>query len=370
MTGVGEWEIFSVPLHEFFRKSMTGNMDIGPSGLADASGRELYEHYRFKAEAGQAPQRVDRFVMARVDNLSRTRLQQAARQGGVRVNGNAVRSNYRVKPADEVSVWLDTPAGALAVTPQELPLGIVYEDEAVMVVDKPAGMVVHPATGNHDGTLLNALAWHFRDDPDFDVADPRLGLVHRIDKDSSGLLVIAKTLQAKTHLTEQFFYKTTRRRYVAVAWGRVPGPAGTITGNIAHDPHDPLRMAVTDVEDEGKHAVTHYRVLEAFAYATVVECVLETGRQHQIRVHFQHQGHPLFGDSRYGGDRVLRGRDTAAYREFARRCLEACPRQALHAHTLGFVHPVTGREMDFESPLPADMQALIGLWRGFSDVEC
>lgn len=335
--------------------------------ITDPAGRRLYVHFSFEAEAGQGLQRVDQFLVARVAELSRTRLRRDADAGFVLANGLPVRASYRVKPGDMVALALDQPPAPPGVPPQPIPLDIVYEDDTLLVVNKPPGMVVHPATGNRDGTLLNALAWHLKDTPGYDPDDPRLGLVHRIDRDSSGLLVIAKTLQAKTCLTDQFFNKTTSRTYQAVVWGRMPQVSGTITGNIGHDPRNPLRMAVSADPGQGKHAVTHYRVLEDYCYASLVECRLETGRQHQIRAHFQHAGHPLMGDALYGGDRALRGVDTPGYRRFAARCLAACPRQALHARTLGFAHPATGEPVRFTSPLPPDMQALVDLWRRFRD---
>lgn len=239
----------------------------------------------------------------------------------------------------------------------------------MLVVNKPAGLVVHPGHGNYHGTLVNALAWHFKDNPDYDVSDPRMGLVHRIDKDTSGLLVIAKTPEAKTHLGLQFFNKTTKRRYVAVVWGELPDNKGTITGNIARNPKDKLQMAVFDDPDIGKHAVTHYNVLESFGYVSVVQCILETGRTHQIRVHMRHIGHPLFNDARYGGDIILKGTTFAKYRQFVENCFSICPRQALHAKTLGFVHPRTGIQMDFDSEIPADMQTLINKWRAYRNTE-
>ena len=250
------------------------------------------------------------------------------------------------------------------VIAEDIPLDIVYEDDTVLVVNKPAGLVVHPGHGNYTGTLVNALAWHFRNNPDYDVNDPRMGLVHRIDKDTSGLLVVAKTPDAKTHLGRQFFNKTTKREYVAVVWG-IPEPEkGTITGNIARNPKDRLQMAVFPPDSEiGKHAVTHYEVIERLNYVSVVKCVLETGRTHQIRVHMMHTGHPLLNDARYGGDEILRGTTSAKYRQFVHNCFDVCPRQALHARTLGFVHPVTGEEMFFSTPIPPDMAAMIDRWR-------
>lgn len=333
---------------------------------ADDSSGELYEHFRFVADKGQQLLRVDKFLVARLEKSSRNRVQQAAEAGCILVNGKAVKSNYRVKPLDIVQVVMDRPRYELEIIPENIPLDIVYEDDALLVVNKPAGLVVHPGHGNYSGTLVNALAWHFRDNPDYDVSDPRLGLVHRIDKDTSGLLVVAKTPDAKTHLGKQFFNKTTKREYNALVWG-VPSPTtGRIEGNIGRNPKDRLQMAVLPSDDPtGKHAVTHYEVLADFTHVALVKCVLETGRTHQIRVHMRHIGHPLFSDARYGGDEILRGERTGSYRKFVENCFDICPRQALHARTLGFVHPETGKEMFFSAPIPADMTALIEKWRGY-----
>lgn len=329
---------------------------------------ELYEHFRFVADKGQELLRVDKFLVQRLQKSSRNRVQQAADAGCILVNGNPVKSNYRVKPLDVVSVVMDRPRYELEIVPENIPFDIVYEDEALLVVNKPAGLVVHPGHGNYSGTLVNALAWHFRDNLDYDADDPRMGLVHRIDKDTSGLLVVAKTPDAKTNLGKQFFNKTTRREYVAVVWG-IPDPKnGTVIGNIGRNPKDRLQMAVFPPEsNEGKPAVTHYSVVEAFGYASVVKCRLETGRTHQIRVHMRHIGHPLLNDSRYGGDQILRGERTAKYSQFVSNCFSVCPRQALHARTLGFRHPVTGEEMFFECPVPPDMTAMIEKWRSYSN---
>lgn len=335
-----------------------------PSFITD-DGREMYEHFRFTADKGQVMLRVDKFLVDRMQKTSRNRIQQAADAGCVIVNGKPVKSSYKVKPGDVVSIVMDRPRYELEIIPEDIPLKIVYEDDDLLVVDKPAGLVVHPGHGNYSGTLVNALAWHFKDNPDYDVSDPRLGLVHRIDKDTSGLLVVAKTPEAKTHLGNQFFHKTTRREYVAVVWGDFPEKNGTITGNIARNPRNKLQMAVMEDPNVGKHAVTHYSVIESFGYVTVVKCVLETGRTHQIRVHMLHKGHPLFNDSRYGGDKILKGTTFAKYRQFVENCFQICPRQALHARTLGFVHPRTGKEMDFESPIPSDMTQLIEKWRDY-----
>lgn len=326
--------------------------------------RELYEHFRFVADKGQALLRVDKFLTERLQNSSRNRVQQAADAGCILVNGRPVKSNYRVKPLDVVTVVMDRPRYENEVLPEPIPLDIVYEDDTVLVVNKPAGLVVHPGHGNYNGTLVNGLAYHFKDNPDYDVNDPRMGLVHRIDKDTSGLLVVAKTPDAKTNLGKQFFNKTTKREYLALVWG-CPSPSpGTIVGNIDRDPRDRLRMAVFDPDSGiGKHAVTHYEVLEPLGPVSLVKCVLETGRTHQIRAHMKHIGHPLFDDARYGGDQILRGVNSGAYRKFVANCFEVCPRQALHARTLGFVHPVTHREMFFTSELPDDFKALLDRWR-------
>ncbi|MDE6207919.1 MAG: RluA family pseudouridine synthase [Muribaculaceae bacterium] len=335
--------------------------------IVDINGNELYEHFRFVADKGQELLRVDKFLVARLQKSSRNRVQQAAEAGCILVNGKAVKSNYRVKPCDVVQVVMDRPRYEFEVVAQDIPLDIVYEDRYVLVVNKPAGLVVHPGHGNWDGTLVNALAWHFRDTPDYDVNDPRLGLVHRIDKDTSGLLVIAKTPDAKTDLGRQFFNKTTRREYVALVWGVPDPPEGTVATNIGRSPKDRLQMTTFPLDGpEGKRAVTHYSVIEPLAHTALVRCVLETGRTHQIRVHMKHLGHPLFADARYGGDKVLRGVQSSSYQAFVTNCFKLCPRQALHARTLGFRHPHTGEEMFFTAPIPDDMQALIDRWRTYS----
>ncbi|MDE5636279.1 MAG: RluA family pseudouridine synthase, partial [Muribaculaceae bacterium] len=329
------------------------NEDLVADDITAADdGRELYEHYRIVADKGQELLRIDKFLVAHLPNVSRNRIQQAAEAGCILVGGRPVRSNYRVKPADIVSVVMDRPRYENEIIPEDIPLDIVYEDDTLLVVNKPAGLVVHPGHGNYTGTLVNALAWHMKDNPDYDVSDPRMGLVHRIDKDTSGLLVVAKTPDAKTHLGRQFFNKTTKREYVAVVWG-IPEPeAGRIEGNIGRSLRDRLQMAVFPDGDQGKHAVTHYQVIERLGYVSVVKCVLETGRTHQIRVHMKHIGHPLFNDARYGGDQILRGTTSSHYRQFVNNCFDTCPRQALHARTLGFVHPATGQEMFFNSEIP------------------
>lgn len=337
-------------------------------GMIDsADGRELYEHFRFTADKGQELLRVDKFLVLRMQHASRSRIQQAAEADCILVNGRPVKSNYRVKPLDVVQIVMDRPRYENEVIAEDIPLDIVYEDDTVLVVNKPAGLVVHPGHGNYSGTLVNALAWHFKDNPDYDVSDPRLGLVHRIDKDTSGLLVVAKTPEAKTHLGAQFFAKTTKREYNALVWGIPKEPSGTIESLIGRNPKDRLQMAVLPPDDpNGKHAVTHYEVLEPLNHVALVRCVLETGRTHQIRVHMRHIGHPLFNDARYGGDKILRGVPSGTYRRFIEGCFDACPRQALHARTLGFIHPKTGEEMFFSAPLPADFEALLARWRSLN----
>ncbi len=348
------------------KDSLGTEEDFRAIGLEEDEHAELYEHFRVVADRGQQLLRVDKFLLDHLPDTSRNRLQTAARAGFVHVNGQPVKSNYRVKPADVVTLLLDRPRYENKIEAEDIPLDIVYEDEELIVLNKPAGLVVHPGCGNYTGTLVNAIAWHLRDDPGYDPNDPGVGLVHRIDKDTSGLLVVAKTPEAKTKLGVQFFNKTTRRRYNALVWGNFTEDEGRIEGNIARNPRDRMQMAVFPPgSDVGKHAVTHYRVLERFGYVTLVECILETGRTHQIRAHMKHIGHPLFNDERYGGDQILRGQQTGNYSAFIRNCYALCPRQALHAETLGFEHPATCRQMDFSAPLPVDMTRLLEKWRIF-----
>ncbi len=337
------------------------------AGEGEPTADGLYEHFRFVADRGQSPMRVDKFLVDRIVGASRNRIQNAADAGYILVNGKSVKSNYKVKPCEVVTLMMDRPRHVLEILPEDIPLDIVYEDEDVLVVNKPAGLVVHPGCGNYHGTLVNALAWHFKDDPAIagTMDDPRMGLVHRIDKETSGLLVVAKNETARTHLALQFFRKTTKRMYTAVVWGHVEADEGRIEGNIGRNPKDRLQMTVFPDGDQGKTAVTHYRVIERLGYVTVVQCRLETGRTHQIRVHMKWIGHTLFNDSRYGGNEVLKGTTFAQYTRFVQNCFAICPRQALHAQTLGFRHPRTGEELFFEAPLPDDMVALIEKWRGY-----
>ena len=324
----------------------------------------LYEHFRLVVDAGQAPLRIDKYILEHQQHTTRNRIQKAADAGFIHVNDRPVKSNYKVRPGDVITLMLDRPRHDNSIEPEDIPLDIVYEDDELMVVNKKAGMVVHPGAGNFHGTLINAVAWHLKDNPKFDPNDPEVGLVHRIDKDTSGLLVIAKTPDAKSKLGLQFLNKTTHRSYLALVWCNFTEDSGRIEGNIARDPKDRLRMTVFPPDSEiGKPAVTHYKVVERFGYVTLIECILETGRTHQIRAHMKHIGHPLFFDERYGGDEILRGQRSSTYKAFVQNCFKLCPRQVLHAQTLGFVHPKTGKQMDFTSPLPDDMKAVIEKWR-------
>lgn len=335
----------------------------------DDAASPMYEHFRFTADKGQTLLRVDKFLVDRIMGATRNRIQLAAEAGTILVNGKPVKSNYRVKPLDVVSIVMDRPKREIEIIPENIPLNIVYEDDELMVINKPAGLVVHPGHGNYTGTLVNALAYYLKDDPAYDPSDPRLGLVHRIDKDTSGLLVVAKRPEAKSHLSLQFFHKTTQRRYQALVWGIVADDEGRIEGNIGRNPRDRMQMTVFPEGDQGKTAVTHYRVLERLGYVTLVECRLETGRTHQIRAHMKYIGHPLFNDERYGGHEILKGTTFAKYKQFVQNCFALCPRQALHAKTLGFVHPQTGQEMFFDSDIPADMQGLIERWRVYANTK-
>lgn len=328
----------------------------------------FYEHFRCIADPKQGPIRVDKFLVDRMPGTSRNRIQQAAEAGFVFINGKPVRSNTRIKPHDIVTLQLRRPRRELEIVAEDIPLDIVYEDEYLLVVNKPAGMVVHPGFGNYSGTLVNALAYYLKDDPLYDPEDSSVGLVHRIDKDTSGLLVVAKRPEVKAHLSRQFFHKTTHRSYRALVWGRMDQQEGTVVGNIARDERDRLLMAVYP-EDSGigKHAVTHYKVLEELGYVSWIECRLETGRTHQIRVHMKHIGHTLFADERYGGDKILWGNHFSKYKQFVDNCFAICPRQALHAKTLGFVHPITREEMRFDSEIPSDLSELLERWRTYAE---
>lgn len=341
---------------------MNSKEEIDDTGGSD----DLYEHYRFKADKGQGALRVDKYLMNLIEKATRNKIQKAAEAGNIHVNGVAVKSSYKVKGNDVVTVLFEHPPYEFLLVPENLPIDIVYEDDAVLVVNKAAGMVVHPGHGNYSGTLINALTYHFENLPN--NSSNRPGLVHRIDKDTSGLLVIAKTEEAMTHLAKQFFDKSTEREYVALVWGNVEDDEGTIEGNIGRHPKNRLQNTVYENDDEerGKPAVTHYKVLERLGYVTLVSCRLETGRTHQIRVHMKHIGHTLFNDERYGGEKILKGTTFTKYKQFVDNCFKVLPRQALHARTLGFVHPVSGEFMRFESSIPEDMQACLEKWRHYS----
>jgi 23S rRNA pseudouridine1911/1915/1917 synthase len=325
---------------------------------------ELFEHFRFDVPKGQLLLRIDKFLMNLIPNATRNKIQNAASAGDIYVNDVPVKSNYRVKPLDVVRIMLSHPPFENRVDPENIPLNIVYEDSTLLLINKPADFVVHPGHGNYTGTLVNALAYHFENLPM--NSSERPGLVHRIDKDTTGLLVIAKTEAAMTHLAKQFEAKTTEREYIALVWGTVKEDEGTIEGNIARHVKDRMQMAVFEDPNIGKPAVTHYKVLERFGYVTLVSCILETGRTHQIRVHMKHLGHPLFNDARYGGDLILKGTTFTKYKQFIDNCFKILPRQALHAKTLGFVHPTTGEMMRFDTELPQDMQDCIEKWRNYS----
>ena len=333
--------------------------------IEESEDSALFEHYHIVVDPGQTLLRIDKFLSNRLMNATRSRLQAAADEGKVLVNKIPVKSSYKVKPGDEISIVMDYPRRELKIIPENIPLNIVYEDDSLIVINKPAGLVVHPGHGNYSGTLVNALAYHFKELPLFNSDDPRPGLIHRIDKNTSGLLVIAKTTEAKVSLSLQFFEKTTKRRYVALVWGDLEKNEGTITGNIGRSLKNRQVFTVFPEGEHGKHAVTHYKVIERLGYVNLVECRLETGRTHQIRVHMKHIGHPLFNDDNYGGDQILRGTTFTKYKQFVANCFQMIPRQALHAQMLGFVHPATGEEMIFESELPDDLANVIVKWRNY-----
>jgi 23S rRNA pseudouridine1911/1915/1917 synthase len=327
---------------------------------------ELFEHFRFEADKGQSLLRVDKYLQNKLEGTSRSRIQSAADAGNILVNNIPVKSSYKVKPDDVVSVVLPHPPRKLELIPEDIPLNIIFEDDQLIVLNKEAGMVVHPGYGNYTGTLVNALMHHLKDNPLFQSGEERPGLVHRIDKNTSGLLVVAKTETAMSNLAMQFFRKTTKRRYNALVWGEPPGEEGTITGHIGRNPKDRKKMMVFPNGEQGKDAVTHYRIMERLGYVTLMECNLETGRTHQIRVHFEYIKHPLFNDNEYGGDKILRGTTFTKYKQFVTNCFNILPRQALHARSLGFIHPKTKKEMHFETDLPEDMTTVIEKWRKYT----
>ncbi len=338
-----------------------------PEEAVEDEEQGMFEHFRLNVDPGQTPMRVDKFMATHLEDTSRHRVQCAIKEGYVRVGDKVAKANLIVRPGDVIRFMMPYRRRGTEILPEDIPLDIVYEDDDLLVVNKPAGMVVHPGHGNYNGTLINALAFHLGISQGPDAVDERMGiLVHRIDKDTSGLLVVAKNDETQMDLARQFFEHSIERLYVAVVWGNIQEDEGTIDGAIGRDPNDRLRFKVYPEDDErAKHAVTHYKVLERFGYVTVVQCRLETGRTHQIRVHMSHIGHPLFNDARYGGSEIRKGTIYAKYRQFIENCFELCPRQALHAKTLGFIHPKSGEMIRFDSRLPDDMTALIEKWRGY-----
>lgn len=333
--------------------------------MEPADNNELFEHFRFTSDPGQTTLRVDKFLLNKLENTSRSRIQSAAAAGNILSNGSPVKSNYRVKPGDLVTIVLPHPPRKIELIPEDIPLDIVYEDEDLLVVNKDAGLVVHPGYGNYSGTLVNALMYHLKDNPIFNSGEERPGLVHRIDKNTSGLLVVAKNELALNKLASQFFHKTSKRTYNALVWGDMKEEEGTVRGHIGRNPKERKQMYVFPDGEQGKEAVTHYRVLERLGYVNLVECRLETGRTHQIRVHFQYLSHPLFNDPEYGGDRILRGTTFTKYKQFVQNCFDLLPGQALHARTLGFVHPTSDEEMLFDAPPPEGFSAVLQKWRTY-----
>jgi len=338
------------------------NLPVDPDLESDDQQDEMFEHFGITVDKGQGMIRIDKFLTEKIEGASRSRVQAAADAGNILVNDVPVKSSYKVKPLDRISLVMPYPKRKLEILPENIPLDIVYEDDDLLIVNKEAGMVVHPGFGNYTGTLVNALTWHLKDLPLFQEGDLRAGLVHRIDKNTSGLLVIAKNEKSHAKLAKQFFDHTIKRVYNALVWGNLAEEEGTIEGHIGRSVRDRLQMCVFPEGDQGKHAVTHYKVLKRLGYVNLVECRLETGRTHQIRVHMAYIGHHLFNDERYGGDRILKGTSFSKYKQFVENCFKIMPRQGLHAKSLGFVHPTTGKEMYFESELPADMQEVIQKW--------
>ena len=333
----------------------------------EETGEELFERQVIKTDKGQEPYRIDKFLMNRIEGATRNKIQQALEAGLITVNGKAVKANHKVKAFEEIIIYSAEHPDTTDVVPEPMDINIVYEDEAIMVIDKPAGLVVHPGSGNYTGTLLNGVAWYLKQqNPGLDeTALPRYGLVHRIDKNTSGLLLMAKTSPAAAHLAKQFFEHTIQRKYIALVWGDFEKDEGTIVAHVGRNQRFRKLFEAYPEGEYGKEAITHYHVLERFNYVTLVECVLETGRTHQIRVHMKYIGHTLFGDSTYGGDKILKGTVYSKYKQFVDNCFEICPRHALHAHTLGFVHPATQKDMFFISPLAADMEQVIEKWRNY-----
>ena len=345
----------------------TGMQPPGEEGVDGPDEQELFEHHRIVADPGQGPMRMDKFLFDHIAGASRSRLAAAARNGNVLVNGKAEKPSYKVKPHDVVTLMLPHPVREVELLPEDIPLEVLYEDEHILLINKQPGLVVHPGHGNWTGTLVNGLLFHFGKLPSSPGQPlPRPGLVHRLDKDTSGVMVIGKTDDALAHLARQFFDRSNDRRYRALVWGDLDGEEGTVEGNLGRSPKDRTVMQVFEDPELGKTAITHWKVIERFTYVTLVECKLETGRTHQIRAHMKHIGHPLFNDAQYGGDRVLKGTVFSKYKRFVENCFALLPRQALHAAVLEIDHPATGKRMRFESPLPADMQAVLERWRGYT----
>lgn len=335
------------------------------SDLQTEEYNELYEHHKIIVDPGQQALRIDKFLMNRIENASRNKIQNAARAGNILVNQNEIKPNYKVRPGDEISVLLPEPPREIEVIPENIPLEIVYEDKDIILINKKAGMVVHPAYANYTGTMLNALAHHLKHEKHQLSENPLL--VHRIDKDTSGLIIAAKNEIAQSKLASQFFHHTIERKYIALVWGNLIDESGTITGYLGRDRKDRRIMTVYKNEDEGKHAITHFKVIERFNYVTLIECRLETGRTHQIRAHLRHIGHPLFNDSTYGGDKILKGTTFTKYKQFVQNCFKIIPRQALHAKSLGFIHPSKNENMLFETELPNDLNSVIIKWRKYTN---
>ncbi|PKP36600.1 MAG: RNA pseudouridine synthase [Bacteroidetes bacterium HGW-Bacteroidetes-15] len=336
--------------------------------IEDESGeqQELYEHFHLEVDKGQSPLRIDKFITSKIQSVSRSRVQSAADTGNILVNGKSVKSSFKVKPLDSISIVMAYPPRDVEIVPENISLNILYEDDDLIVVNKEAGMVVHPGHGNFSGTLVNALMYHLRDVPLFSTGEVRPGLVHRIDKNTSGILVIGKTEFAMNHLARQFFERTTKRRYIALVWGDMVEDEGTIEANIGRSMRDRKKMQVFTDGEEGKHAITHWRVIERLGYVTLIECRLETGRTHQIRVHMEYIRHPIFNDETYGGDTIVKGTTFTKYKQFIQNCFAICPRHALHAKSLGFVHPTSKKEMYFETDIPNDIAEVVERWQVYT----
>ena len=325
---------------------------------------ELYEHFSFKVDKGQEPLRIDKFLMNRIENASRNKIQLAAKNGSIKVNNISVKQNYRVKPSDEIKVMFSYPPFENLLKPEKIDFQIIYEDRDLLVVNKPPNLVVHPGHGNYSGTLLNGILYHVKDLPENNSGRP--GLVHRIDKDTSGLLVVAKSEIAMRNLSEQFFLKQTKRNYIALVWGSFKNKSGSVNNYIGRDKQNRMIMSVSDDKDHGKNAITHYKVLEDLNYVSLLECRLETGRTHQIRAHMKYLGNPIFNDERYGGNKILKGTIFTKYKQFVENCFKLLPRQALHAKSIGFNHPRSNKIMSFESELPNDIQLCLQKWKNYS----